>query len=193
MNLKHDKIDIIAAGQQLFRASGYHATGVQQVLAACKISKGTFYNYFKSKEDFSIQVIQFYGEYMTNYITNSLIKESPSPINRLKEMYASLIVAANEEECAKGCLVYNFSYEVAGQNKAIANALDKQFNDWLDVIEKCIDAAKQAGEITSKKTARELAELIHASFNGAFGRVKMSRSTKEMENSMHILFELITS
>jgi len=193
MNLKHDKIDIIAAGQQLFRSSGYHATGVQQVLAACKISKGTFYNYFKSKEDFSLQVIQFYGEYMTNYITNALIKETPSPIVRLKEMYAGLITIAQQEECAKGCLVYNFSYEVAGQHKVIAKALDQQFNDWLDVIEKCIDEAKQVGEITSKKASRELAELIHSSFNGAFGRVKMSRSTKAMENSMNILFELITS
>ena len=191
MNLKHDKIDIIAAGQQLFRANGYHATGIQQILEEAKISKGTYYNYFKSKEDFSLQVIQFYGEYMTNYITNALIKESPSPIHRLKEMYASLIAIAQQEECEKGCLVYNFSYEVAGQNKAIAKALDRQYNDWLDVIERCIDEAKNVEEITSKKASRELAELIHSTFNGAFGRVKMSRSTKDMENTMNILFELI--
>lgn len=193
MNLKHNKIDIISTGQKLFRTSGYHATGVQQVIKEANISKGTFYNYFKSKEDFSIQVIQFYGEYMTNLITNTLIKETPSPIHRLKELYTNLIAIAQQEECEKGCLIYNFSYEVAGQNKAIAKTLDQQFNDWLDVIEKCIDEAKKVSEITSKKESRELAELIHSAFNGAFGRVKMIRSTKKLENSMNILFELITS
>lgn len=192
MNIKHDKIDIIQAGEHLFRANGYHATGVQEILKASNISKGTFYNYFKSKEDFSLQVIQMYGEYMTGYITRALENEIFTPINRLKNMYLGLLAHAQKEGCSKGCLVYNFSYEVAGQNNAIASALNNQFNDWLDVIEKCIDESKKQKETKSTRSSRELAELIHTSFNGMFGRVKMMKSTKEMENSINILFELIT-
>lgn len=192
MNIKHDKIEIIQAGEQLFRANGYHATGVQEILKASNISKGTFYNYFQSKEDFSLQVIQLYGEYMTGYITRALEKEELSPINRLKNMYMNLFAHAERESCSKGCLVYNFSYEVAGQNKTLAKALNDQFNDWLDVIEKCMDEAKKKNEINSTRSSRELAELIHTSFNGMFGRVKMMKSTKEMENTISLLFELIT-
>lgn len=191
MNIKHDKIDIIKAGEQIFRANGYHATGIQEILKASKISKGTFYNYFKSKEDFSLQVIELYGEYMTGYITKALENEIFTPIIRLRNMYMGLFDHAQKEACSKGCLVYNFSYEVAGQNTKIANALNVQFNNWLDVIEKCIDEAIKLKEIRTKSTSRELAELIHTSFNGMFGRVKMMKSTKEMEKNINFLFELI--
>ena len=36
----------------MFMEQGYHGTGIQEVVDKVGIPKGSFYNYFKSKEDF---------------------------------------------------------------------------------------------------------------------------------------------
>ena len=39
---------------------GYHGTGLKEILDAVQIPKGSFYNYFGSKENFAAEVIQHY-------------------------------------------------------------------------------------------------------------------------------------
>ena len=45
------KKEILDAAERLFAAKGYEAATVNDILGAVKIAKGTFYYYFKSKED----------------------------------------------------------------------------------------------------------------------------------------------
>jgi AcrR family transcriptional regulator len=45
------KTEILNAAEKLFAAKGYEAATVNDILAAVNIAKGTFYYYFKSKED----------------------------------------------------------------------------------------------------------------------------------------------
>ncbi|MDR1239676.1 MAG: TetR/AcrR family transcriptional regulator [Treponema sp.] len=45
------KSEILDAAEKLFAARGYEAATVNNILAAVKIAKGTFYYYFKSKEE----------------------------------------------------------------------------------------------------------------------------------------------
>ena len=45
------KNEILDAAEQLFTVKGYEAATVNDILSAVNIAKGTFYYYFKSKED----------------------------------------------------------------------------------------------------------------------------------------------
>lgn len=45
------KAEILGAAQTLFHQKGYESTSINDVLVAVGIAKGTFYYYFKSKED----------------------------------------------------------------------------------------------------------------------------------------------
>lgn len=36
---------------KLFAEKGLHATSVQEIVKKCEMAKGSFYNYFKSKEE----------------------------------------------------------------------------------------------------------------------------------------------
>lgn len=46
------KSRLIESGMKLFAEKGYHNTSVQEIVTDARISKGAFYTYFKSKEDF---------------------------------------------------------------------------------------------------------------------------------------------
>ncbi len=43
--------EILEVARQLFQAKGYEATSVDEIVRTADIAKGTFYYYFKSKED----------------------------------------------------------------------------------------------------------------------------------------------
>lgn len=53
---------IIDAAVKLFAAKGYHATSIQEIVEKCEIAKGSFYNYFKSKEELLISIFKYFHE-----------------------------------------------------------------------------------------------------------------------------------
>jgi len=48
---------ILARGAQVMARRGYHGTGVQEIVQAAAVPKGSFYHYFASKEDFALQAL----------------------------------------------------------------------------------------------------------------------------------------
>ena len=61
--MKHSRENILEGGIELFRNNGYHGTGIQHILKSLNIPKGSFYNYFKSKEEFVLEAIKLYALY----------------------------------------------------------------------------------------------------------------------------------
>ena len=51
---------ILEVGAEIIHLKGYNHTGLQEILQAAGVPKGSFYNYFKNKEDFGLQVIDFF-------------------------------------------------------------------------------------------------------------------------------------
>lgn len=62
MNEKHKMI--IDKAVVLFAEKGYHATSVQEIAENCGIAKGSFYNYFRSKEELLVSVFKHFYETM---------------------------------------------------------------------------------------------------------------------------------
>jgi TetR/AcrR family transcriptional repressor of nem operon len=44
--------NLLNQGVSMLMGQGYHGTGLQEILDAVNIPKGSFYNYFGSKENF---------------------------------------------------------------------------------------------------------------------------------------------
>ncbi|WP_067728585.1 TetR/AcrR family transcriptional regulator [Oceanobacillus damuensis] len=54
------KRKLIESGLKLFSAKGYHQTSIQEIASAAGVSKGSFYIYFDSKEQFIATAIQHF-------------------------------------------------------------------------------------------------------------------------------------
>src|ERR1700748_773854 len=53
---------LLEKGGDLLSRMGFNATGVQEITAAAGVPKGSFYNYFDSKEAFAVAVLTEYWE-----------------------------------------------------------------------------------------------------------------------------------
>ena len=69
------KRKVIEESAKLFYFNGYVNTGLKEILEVCNIPKGSFYYYFKNKDDLLIHVI--------DYHTNNIIRFFDRTVNDL--------------------------------------------------------------------------------------------------------------
>jgi AcrR family transcriptional regulator len=74
---------LIEAGLQLFYGEGFHATGIDAVIAETGVAKKTLYKHFKSKEDLILAVMRRRDELYRNWFMREVEKRSTHPEKRL--------------------------------------------------------------------------------------------------------------
>ncbi len=95
------RMRILREGARKVHKKGFNATGLQEVLAAAGIPKGSFYFYFKNKEDFGLQLIDYYARSYFEQIDRYLGGSTRSPLQRLRHFFDSQ-VSSFEKNAFKG-------------------------------------------------------------------------------------------
>lgn len=191
MNQKHNKQEIIEKGRELVRRNGFTNTGVNMILQEMNIPKGSFYNYFPTKEIFGQEILRNYGEIRQNATRHMLSDQSISPMVRLERMYNAMIAFMESEGFSSGCLINNLSVELGGLNAQIAAVADEEFLANVSIIAACIREGQELQEIRDDLSASALAEFIHSSFIGAMFRMKASRSRAPLDLSLGMILKFL--
>ena len=193
MGYKHNIEDIIEKGTELFRKKGYNNVGINEILKACDIPKGSFYNFFETKDDFAVKVIDNYGENSLKMISRALSDHTISPLKRLKDFYQMLIEINEQDGFDSGCLVTNLSMEVGGFNGTLSDATNRSFRKWVNEIAKCVKEGQEKGEIIDQMPAEDLAEYIHTGLSGAFSRMKVNKDRTYLDKWYSMTFDFISA
>ncbi|MGD1962125.1 MAG: TetR/AcrR family transcriptional regulator [Fulvivirga sp.] len=180
MGYKYNKENILETGYHVLRKNGYHKVGINEILKEAGIPKGSFYNFFESKEDFTVQVIQQYGRSNRQWI-EEFFQQEMSPLTLIKAFYKHLIDINEQDDYASGCLVNAMSNETGRLYDELAKASNESFESWIEVIAGIIKKGQDSGEITKEHTAKELAEFLHTGMYGTFARMKVTRSRQFMD------------
>ena len=191
MRKKYEVEDILSVGSSLIRKNGYHNTGINDILKVSKIPKGSFYNFFRSKEDFIIQVLNYYGDYSLDLIASVFDDKSLRPLERIKKFYDFINNDNTSEDCSAGCLVNNMSTEVGGINLEIGTKAEEQFQKWTTYIAQTIKEGQEQGEIIDTYSAKELADYLHQSFFGALTRMKATRSKAPLDLTLKMMLDFL--
>src|SRR5690625_4970932 len=59
------QMQLIQAGIKLFAGKGYYHTSIQEIATEAGVSKGSFYIYFQSKEEFIAKAFQYFYNQLT--------------------------------------------------------------------------------------------------------------------------------
>ena len=135
---------IVEAGLKTLLKKGFNACGVRDITEAAGVPTGSFYNHFASKEALGAEIVERYGRDNSRRRTCGTRRFPPwngsGVISRgLNQMYADL-------EYGRGCLLGNFSAELADQSQLIRERLAALYASWTKDIE---DAVR-----TPRRTAR---------------------------------------
>ncbi|MCH3916290.1 MAG: TetR/AcrR family transcriptional regulator [Spirochaetia bacterium] len=78
------KEDIIAAALAMFRKKGVNNTTVSDIAKEAHVAQGTFYNYFRSKDDIFAEVLEKATEHTLEETQKTVQKEDIGPVEKLK-------------------------------------------------------------------------------------------------------------
>lgn len=97
MRQKHGKDKILKAALKLFAENGYHRTSISQIAAAADVSKGLTYNYFDSKEELLLAIIDQASGEMSNVASEMYIEASyQETLRHFLDQYISFLKANRE-------------------------------------------------------------------------------------------------
>lgn len=190
--MKEDAIThILKTGTELISKKGFHHVGLQEILAAAAIPKGSFYYYFKSKEDFGIKVIEYYSKTSLEFLHTYLKDTGKNPKERILRLFHDLKEVYQSKEYREGCLLGNCSLELSDVKPTYAIAIAGELDKWQDSFEECIREGQEGGSIRNQKEAKKLAAFILNSWEGALLRMKADKSAYHYELFVDFVEELL--
>ncbi|MGH9550123.1 MAG: TetR family transcriptional regulator C-terminal domain-containing protein, partial [Terriglobales bacterium] len=168
---------------------GYSNTGIQEVLEATGVPKGSFYYYFDSKEDFGVQIIEYFDRNYIDHLRQFLENRKLNPIDRLRAYCDEGKQFLESNQCRKGCLVGNLSQEMSDQSELLRARLEEVLTKWRNRFAQCIKEGQERGEINKRIDHVQLAEFFQAGWHGAIMRAKTTKTTAPLQAFTSIMFD----
>ncbi|MDR7142246.1 TetR/AcrR family transcriptional regulator [Rhizobium sp. BE258] len=112
------KLEILKLAFDRFYDGGFHATGIDTVMAESGISKRTLYKYFASKEDLIEAVLDYYGEGIADAYFAPAMATDGDPRQQILACFDSRRMQLEADR--RGCLGIKASQEYAGKHEGIA-------------------------------------------------------------------------
>jgi TetR/AcrR family transcriptional repressor of nem operon len=188
-NQRLDKRELILAkGAEVMTRRGYHGAGVQEIVQAAGVPKGSFYHYFASKEEFALQALQqVYGPRLQRY-AQALENPALSPRARIIGYYGELVEHfARQEKLEYHCFIGSLSFEMAELSPILGAEIDAILQRSADILQACLQQAQDAGELASDEDCRSLASFITSAWQGALTRLKVANTTRALADFMQRL------
>ena len=173
--------NILEKGTDIIYKNGYHNVGLQKILDASGIPKGSFYHYFKSKEDFGLRVIDFYSQQTTAFLKTFLENEDLNPRDRIFELLETMKGIYLEQNFSMGCLLGNCSLELGAQKQSFAKKVSRQFDSWQYLFERTIKEGQDLDKIKKDYSSKEYASFLLNSWEGAMVRMKSTKNNEPMD------------
>ncbi|MBS9876350.1 TetR/AcrR family transcriptional regulator [Vibrio sp. 665] len=157
---------ILDVGYELIVNRGFTSVGLSELLKKAAVPKGSFYHYFKSKEQFGEAMIQ---DYFTKYFERLNARFTNTELSGYQRLmsYFEEMVKVEDDVCnANKCLLVKLSAEVSDLSESMRLALRQGADKTIQAIADCIDIGIQDGSIPNGDSAL-LARQIYYLWNGA--------------------------
>ncbi|BCV55007.1 transcriptional regulator [Shewanella algae] len=179
---------ILDTGYQLVVTKGFSNVGLSQLLQHAKVPKGSFYHYFKSKEQFGEALIKdYFNDYQDKL--QALLGHERTPALQRLQSYWQLWQDCDADVCgAQKCLVVKLSAEVADLSEPMRMALLQGAKRIIATIAECIEAGNRDGSV-KVSNSDQTAQLL---YNLWLGASLMSKLTQD-KNALNLAMQTTDS
>ena len=180
---------LIDIGTAIFTQKGFSTTGIDEIVQAADVPKGSFYYYFSSKEEFAIAVIGNYGRYFSRKLERILEDQDKTPLARLKGFTEEASSGMMRFDFKRGCLIGNLGQEMASLEENFRVVLLGVLREWRKRFAACLQEAKDSGEILTPVDAATLSHFFWCAWEGAVLCAKLERSAASLDIVRDVFFD----
>ena len=176
---------ILANGQQIMARKGFSAVGLNEILKAAGVPKGSFYHYFGSKEVFGEALLDSYFQDYLAELDETLRLPGLNMAQRLTIYFQQWQQNQSVLECQGKCLAVKLGAEVADLSEAMRLALDRGTAEIIRRLAKAIKAGVAEGSISiGSNTSDRVAQSLYQLWLGASIMVKIVRHASPFKAAM---------
>ena len=172
---------LLAQGVALFTEHGYHGAGLQDILNRVGVPKGSFYNYFASKEEFGAAAIAHYIEPFIARLDDWLRRPELDAAAALEGYFGELIAELERRGFVGGCLLGNLIGEIGDTSPVCRSALSEAVHAYRDKLREGFERGQREGLFRADLGAEEMADCLSDAWQGALLRMKIEQSTRPLE------------
>ncbi|MFZ4743510.1 MAG: TetR family transcriptional regulator [Betaproteobacteria bacterium] len=183
--------DLVRYGTELLTEQGYQATGIDQVLKKVGVPKGSFYHFFKSKDEFGSAVIENYVDFYAKKMDKIFNTPSTEPLQRLKNFVEKAKYDMVRFEFRRGCLIGNMGQELASINDGFRVQLEEVLVSWEIKVTACLQEAIDRLDISGQTDAAALSRFFWIGWEGAILRSKLTKSVQPIDHFADLFFSKV--
>lgn len=175
---------ILSTAEPLVLGKGFTALGLTELLSAAGVPKGSFYHYFRSKEQFGQALLE---RYFTNYdarLASHFAAEPGRMRDRLLSYFAGWITQACQADSHGSCLAVKLAGEVCDLSEPMREALAVGMAQVCARLADAIARAAAEGSLATCADPAALADALYAMWLGAALRTKVMRDSSPLVRAL---------
>ncbi|MFF2588154.1 TetR/AcrR family transcriptional regulator [Peribacillus butanolivorans] len=182
------KSRIIDIATSLFQQKGYLGVGLNEILKACNISKGSLYHHFPNgKEELLIACLHSLNEAITTHM-EEIFRNYPSTQAATQAMIEELIVQYDRDGMITGYTFSSIVSEMGSLSEPVRNACDQSFTNIQEIY-----SNKLVADGFSKETTDSISLMMTASIEGAIMLCLTKKTSDPLKMISQVLPNLLNS
>lgn len=186
-DVKEIREKLLDEGVLLLIEQGYHGTGIQELVQKVGVPKGSFYNYFPSKEAFSAEVVRHYIEPFIRQLDAHLARKDITAAAALRNYFDEMIAETERKDFKGGCLLGNLIGEIGDTSDLCQTSLRDAVKRYREKLREGIARGQSDGSFRKDIDATEMADFLVNVWQGALLRMKIERSVRPLTQACDML------
>jgi TetR/AcrR family transcriptional repressor of nem operon len=176
--------NILAVGQRIMSGKGFSAVGLNEILTAAKVPKGSFYHYFGSKDAFGEALLSSYFEDYLAAMDETLGQSGVSMAQRLVHYFDQWRANQSFADCQGKCLAVKLAAEVADLSEAMRAVLKQGTSAITSKLAAAIASGVAEASLKIEDSPEQAAESLYQLWLGASVMAKIVRGTAPFDAAM---------
>lgn len=171
---------LLLAGMAILTERGFNTVGIDMILKRVGVPKGSFYHYFKNKDDFGLQVIERYDQYFCAKLRRCLASQPAQPLKGIETFVNEAVDGMEKYRYSRGCLIGNFAQEMPILSPQFKTPLTQCLKNWSSMLAHNLEQARVLGLIPAETDCLQQAEYFWIGWEGAILTAKVMQSSEPM-------------
>ena len=191
MAVRDSKTKLLDATLRVVRSKGYTAARVEDICAEAKVTKGSFFHHFKSKEDLVFAAILHWDEMTDGLFAQAPYHDLEDPLDRLLaylEFRKDLLAGELPDYTCFAGMITQETYQT---HPELVAACERNISGHAKTLENDISAAMEKYRVNGKWSAKGLALHTQAVIQGAFILAKAKGRAEVAASSIDHLYRYL--
>lgn len=175
---------ILDTAMPILLGKGFTAVGLNEILSAAGVPKGSFYHYFGSKEAFGEALLTSYFADYVERLDDLLVRQPGPAADKLMRYWDDWCTTQCAEDPHGKCLVVKLGAEVCDLSEAMRATLQHGTERIVERLAACIEAGRADGSLAGVRDAAGTAATLYELWLGATLLEKIRRDRRPLDVAM---------